>query len=86
MPSVHFAGGCNGHGLGYSMTLAERVLAVALDNEAPGYFDVARPTIAKANSDAGLKAGSKPAGKAKVTATHNKIAVARMTGEFEIGP
>lgn len=86
MPAVHFAVGCNGHGLGYSMTLAERVLAVALDNEAPGCFDVARPTIANANNDAGLKVGSKPAGKAKMTATHNKIAVARMTGEFEIGP
>ncbi|MFA7341116.1 MAG: FAD-binding oxidoreductase [Candidatus Obscuribacterales bacterium] len=94
LPSVHFAVGCNGHGLGYSMTLAERVLAVALDNEPPGYFDVARPTIAKAIqnvNDQNLKNNgkannNKPNGKTRVTATHNKIVAARMTGEFEIGP
>jgi glycine/D-amino acid oxidase-like deaminating enzyme len=90
LPSVHFAVGCNGHGLGYSMTLAERVLAAALDNEAVGHFDVARPTSSKAGAEQSARSMLKSSGKAgersRVTATHNKIVAARMTGEFEIGP
>jgi len=90
LPSVHFAVGCNGHGLGYSMTLAERVLAAALDSEAVGHFDVARPTSSKAGAEQSARSMLKSSGKAgersRVTATHNKIVAARMTGEFEIGP
>jgi len=45
LPGVHFAVGCNGHGLGYSLGLAERTLASAFDGEAVGCFDANRSSL-----------------------------------------
>ncbi len=42
LPDVYFAVGCNGHGLGYSLSIADLLVRVALDSADPGVFAVNR--------------------------------------------
>lgn len=43
--SVYFAVGCNGHGLGYSMAIAEQLLATIYDGAEVGAFSAERPGV-----------------------------------------
>ncbi len=86
LAGVHFAVGCNGHGLGYSMGLAERVLASAFDGEAVGYFDANRGSIYAAGKGPNNIAHGHKFGSEKTAALARSAPRARMTGEFEIGP
>ncbi len=44
-PGVFFAAGCNGHGLGYSLSLSKLLVDVALDDSDAGIFSAGRESL-----------------------------------------